>query len=322
MRSRQISLVTTPGDFSIGDDLTVTDTLHVGVTDNPNATAEGKLSVAAEASFRLSLRVYENADADARADLAYFRARGTAASPTTVLNGDTLGAITFDGYHASSSWAEGAKIDAVVDGARTTYWPTTLRFKTSNATTSFVNRLSIDSAGNIDLRGGQAELATSATDGFTYIPTCNGTPAGTPTSKTGAAPIIADRANNLLYYYAGGAWRQAGSGSGLPDITVDADGATFTSGDSPAAISNEGAATLLTFNLPTAVADLEFWFYCQDADGLKVVAAAGDTIRIGADVSATAGNAETTQVGTVMHFKCLNATEWFCSLHAGTVTLT
>ena len=57
---------------------------------------------------------------------------------------------------------------------------------------------------------GTAALATSATDGFLYVPTCAGTPTGTPTTQTGTAPIIVDTTNNKLYFYSNAAWRDAG----------------------------------------------------------------------------------------------------------------
>jgi len=55
-----------------------------------------------------------------------------------------------------------------------------------------------------------AALATNATDGFLYVPTCAGTPTGTPTTFTGRAPIVINTTNNKLYFYSGGAWRDAG----------------------------------------------------------------------------------------------------------------
>jgi hypothetical protein len=58
--------------------------------------------------------------------------------------------------------------------------------------------------------GAQAALATNATDGFLYVPTCAGTPTGTPTAITGMAPIVVNTTNNKLYFYSGGAWRDAG----------------------------------------------------------------------------------------------------------------
>jgi hypothetical protein len=57
---------------------------------------------------------------------------------------------------------------------------------------------------------GTAALTTTATDGFLYVPTCAGTPTGTPTTQTGTAPIVINTTNNKLYFYSGGAWRDAG----------------------------------------------------------------------------------------------------------------
>lgn len=52
-----------------------------------------------------------------------------------------------------------------------------------------------------------AALLTNATDGFTYIPTCAGTPTGTPTAQTGTVPIVYDTSANRLYVHNGGAWK-------------------------------------------------------------------------------------------------------------------
>lgn len=49
-------------------------------------------------------------------------------------------------------------------------------------------------------------LATNATDGFLYVPSCAGAPTGVPTAITGKIPIVADSTNNKLYIYSGGAW--------------------------------------------------------------------------------------------------------------------
>jgi hypothetical protein len=53
--------------------------------------------------------------------------------------------------------------------------------------------------------GAQAALATDATDGFLYVPTCAGAPTGAPTAYTGKVALVFDTTNNRLYAY-DGAW--------------------------------------------------------------------------------------------------------------------
>jgi len=79
-----------------------------------------------------------------------------------------------------------------------------MRFGTNNT-----ERARITAAGSV-VAGGSVALATTATDGFLYVPTCAGTPTGTPTAITGMAPIVVDTTNNKLYFYSGGQWRDAG----------------------------------------------------------------------------------------------------------------
>jgi hypothetical protein len=75
--------------------------------------------------------------------------------------------------------------------------------------TNNTERARIDANGNI-VAGASAALATTATNGFLYVPTCAGTPTGTPTAITGMAPIVVDTTNNKLYFYSTGVWRDAG----------------------------------------------------------------------------------------------------------------
>jgi hypothetical protein len=74
--------------------------------------------------------------------------------------------------------------------------------------TNGVEQASVDTSGNFAI--GTAALATTATNGFLYIPTCAGAPTGVPTAITGLAPMVIDSTNNKLYFYSGGAWRDAG----------------------------------------------------------------------------------------------------------------
>ena len=53
---------------------------------------------------------------------------------------------------------------------------------------------------------GSAALATTATDGFFYIPSCAGVPTGIPTTKTGRVPMVYDSTNNKFYMDNGG-WK-------------------------------------------------------------------------------------------------------------------
>jgi len=75
--------------------------------------------------------------------------------------------------------------------------------------TGATERARITSAGSF-VAGGSVALATSATDGFLYVPTCAGTPTGTPTAITGMAPIVVDTTNHKLYFYSSAQWRDAG----------------------------------------------------------------------------------------------------------------
>lgn len=70
--------------------------------------------------------------------------------------------------------------------------------------TNNLARVTIDEAGNVVLS--PAALATTATDGFTYLPTCAGTPTGVPTAKAGTAAMVYDTTGKHLWIYNGSAW--------------------------------------------------------------------------------------------------------------------
>ncbi len=88
---------------------------------------------------------------------------------------------------------------------------------------------------------------------------------------------------------------------------------TVNSTDSNTYYTNEGATALGVFNLPTAVAGYVYTFIVQDADGIKVVANTGDTIRGAGVVSASAGYATSTIIGDTITLVAINATEWIAT---------
>ena len=81
-------------------------------------------------------------------------------------------------------------------------------FLERGTTSAWLTDFSVDDNGNVTIGGGA--LATTATNRFFYAPTCAGVPTGVPTTKTGFAPIVVNTTNNKLYFYSGGAWRDAG----------------------------------------------------------------------------------------------------------------
>ena len=74
--------------------------------------------------------------------------------------------------------------------------------------------------------------------------------------------------------------------------------------------------------LPSAAAGLDFSFMVQDADGIRVTAATGDTIRVGTALSGVAGKIESTTIGSSVRLIALNATEWMAVSMVGSWTVT
>jgi hypothetical protein len=71
---------------------------------------------------------------------------------------------------------------------------------------SGTNRFTVSQNGNIVV--GNDAIATNATDGFLYVPTCAGQPTGIPSAYTGRSAVVYDTTGNKLYIYNGG-WKSA-----------------------------------------------------------------------------------------------------------------
>lgn len=106
------------------------------------------------------------------------------------------------------------------------------------------------------------------------------------------------------------------------DVSVSPSGSSPSSASSGRIFTNEGATGLATFNLPSAAVGLCFEFAVMDTDGIRVVAAAGDDIRIAASVSATAGRIDNSTIGGTVKLVAVNATNWVATAVNGTWTVT
>lgn len=80
---------------------------------------------------------------------------------------------------------------------------------------AFATGLTVVSGGAVV---GNAALTTAAVDGFLYIPTCAGTPTGTPTTFTGRVALIYDTTAHQFWIYDGG-WKQPKTPAGAAIVT-------------------------------------------------------------------------------------------------------
>jgi len=103
------------------------------------------------------------------------------------------------------------------------------------------------------------------------------------------------------------------AGVGSPNILL--------ASESGKTISNVGTPAENYNTLPSASAGLRFTFICEDANGIRVTAAAGDTVRIVGDVSAAAGYARSTTIGSAVTFVAVDDTQWIAISALGTWTV-
>ena len=139
------------------------------------------------------------------------RSTPSTGSYSALQSGDGLGQLLGVGDIGSSLHGAGAHIRMSADGI----WsasdaPGRIEFATTptGSVGGSTERMRIDSKGNVVIN--TAAISTSATDGFLYVPSCAGTPTGTPTTHSGMVPIVVNTSANKLYFYSGGAWRDAG----------------------------------------------------------------------------------------------------------------
>jgi hypothetical protein len=146
------------------------------------------------------------------AHLYGFKTRSTSSSAdanTAVTTGDQLVVVAGYGASPNADYRSAGTLSLTVDAAPSgTIIPGKWTLATRDGAGTMTDRLAVNSVGSTIL--GAAAIATSATDGFLYVPACAGAPSGVPTAVTGRVPIVVDSTNNKLYFYSGGAWRDAG----------------------------------------------------------------------------------------------------------------
>lgn len=178
--------------------------------------AASKINLGASGSFNVNIgqssaqaivgvTTSDGTDDTTRSLMIFKRDKGTLGSPATVGNNTHLGTFSAQGYTGATYFGS-SQIDFYVDGSIVSGRPTgRVEIATGDKAGNVSVGLVVDSGQNVVCNN--AAIATSATDGFLYIPTCAGPPTGAPTAYTGRAPMVLDSTNSKLYVRVGGAWK-------------------------------------------------------------------------------------------------------------------
>lgn len=134
---------------------------------------------------------------------------GTVSAITATPSARRIAAIAGGGYDGTA--IQGGK--GLISIVASELWSATANgcdvvLSATKATTTTRADVATFKGNGSSLLGIQAALVTNATDGFTYIPTCAGTPTGTPTAFTGLIPMVYDTTNHQFWFYDGGGWKQ------------------------------------------------------------------------------------------------------------------
>lgn len=131
----------------------------------------------------------------------------TIGTDAATADNELLGFMSFSGCNSSNTSATPASINVYQDGAAGAVTiPGRIEFLTGTNAAGRTQSMRITGLKSVVIGNNSSALATTATDGFLYIPTCAGVPTGVPTTQTGTLPIVIDSTNNKMYIYSGGAW--------------------------------------------------------------------------------------------------------------------
>lgn len=107
-----------------------------------------------------------------------------------------------------------------------------------------------------------AALATNATTGFIYFPTCPGTPTGVPATFTGTDAVVIDSTGGIPYFYNAGAWVPFGtytfqlSAAQMPSTVTAA--ATYNVAANDVVVRVDSTANAITVKLPNPATSRRF----------------------------------------------------------------
>ncbi len=134
------------------------------------------------------------------------------------------------------------------------------------------------------------------------------------TPLTGAVNFITD--SEIILFGIGGTDQQ------LAVEALTASRSLNNNTDVGKVFTNEGATSSVAFTLPDAIAGLNYTFVVEDTDGLSITAQAGDTIRIYDQLSASGGNATSTDQGATIILTAISSSKWVATSGLGTWTVT
>lgn len=141
-------------------------------------------------------------------NIAGRHAGGTPSVPTQALSGFVLAGLYGYGYRSTGVWSNAvgaARILATEDFSGTANGTKHEIQVTANGATSRTTRHTVDQNGDIFGTAG----SLSMTGGFVWVPSGAGAPTGTPTTRTGLAPLFVDTTNSRLYVRVGTTWKFA-----------------------------------------------------------------------------------------------------------------
>jgi hypothetical protein len=215
----------------------ITDSLLVG---EPNTSNSAKIqAVEGSTSAMRGVLSSQFGSNTTGAAFGFSKARGTWASPTTIADGDYIGALIAQPYDGTSYLAP-ATAGFIVNGTVSTGTvPVDFVINTgSNGVIGGTERVRITSGGNVGI-GTTAPARLLHVNGAARL-----TPTTTPASPAAGDLFFDSAASNALKFYDGSAWQTVGTGSGSGDFKKDGS-VTMTGNLKLGAnyISNDGGAS-------------------------------------------------------------------------------